>query len=109
MHKMNSNFCRKLIIINNFRIRTLFTKLKIVNFRPNYRQFHAYPGRPQLLRFSSSQLCSKDYENESKLEKFSTLLDAELLNLMELKKLSWSGIPRKVSFMLIIFTHNRNL
>lgn len=41
-------------------------------------------------------MCSKDIENESKLEKFSTLLDAELLNLIELKKLSWSGIPRKV-------------
>lgn len=68
-------------------------------FRPNYRQFHAYPGRPQLLKFSSSQMCSKDIENESKLEKFSTLLNAELLNLMELKKLSWSGIPRKVCIL----------
>lgn len=61
--------------------------------RPKYRQFHAYPGRPQLLKFSSS--LSRDIENESKLEKYSLLLDAELLNLIELKKLSWSGIPRK--------------
>lgn len=64
--------------------------------RPKYRQFHAYPGRPQLLKFSSNHQMSKDIENETKLEKFSTLLDAELLNLIELKKLSWSGIPRKM-------------
>lgn len=61
--------------------------------RPKYRQFHAYPGRPQLLKLTSK--FSRDVENDSKLEKFVTLLDEPLLNLVELKELSWSGIPRK--------------
>lgn len=61
--------------------------------RPKYRQFHAYPGRPQLLKLTSK--FARDVENDSKLEKFVTLLDEQLLNLVELKELSWSGIPRK--------------
>lgn len=62
--------------------------------RPKYRQMHAYPGRPQLLRFSSN--LSRDSENESKIEKFQILLDAPLLNSIALKELSWSGIPKKM-------------
>lgn len=36
-------------------------------------------------------------EAESKVEKISAILEAELLNLKALKELSWQGIPRKVS------------
>lgn len=35
-------------------------------------------------------------EAESKLEKFSAILEADLLNLKALKELSWQGVPRKV-------------
>ncbi|GAB0095114.1 TBC1 domain family member 22B [Sergentomyia squamirostris] len=63
--------------------------------RRRYRQFHTYPGRPQLLKLSSSCL-SKDESNESKLEKFTVLLEEPLLNLKALKQLSWSGIPKKM-------------
>lgn len=66
----------------------------ISDARPRYRQMHAYPGRPQLLRLSSS-FC-RDIENDSKVEKFQILLDAPLLNMVALKELSWSGIPKKV-------------
>lgn len=62
-----------------------------------FRQFHAYPGRPHLQKFSS--ISSLDSEYESKIEKFSTLLDANLLDLVALKKLSWSGIPKKVRYV----------
>lgn len=57
------------------------------------QRFHSYPGRPQLLKFTSMTL--KD-ECESKFDKFSAILEAELLNLKALKELSWSGVPRKV-------------
>jgi hypothetical protein len=35
-------------------------------------------------------------EAESKMEKFSSILEAELLNLKALKELSWQGVPRRV-------------
>jgi hypothetical protein len=57
------------------------------------QRFNSYPGRPQLLKFSSMTL--RD-EAESKMEKFSAILEAELLNLKALKELSWQGVPRKV-------------
>ncbi|XP_053698216.1 TBC1 domain family member 22B [Sabethes cyaneus] len=59
------------------------------------QRFHAYPGRPQLLKLSSN-VASKDVECESKYEKFTNILDAPLLNLIALKELSWSGVPRKM-------------
>lgn len=59
------------------------------------QRFHAYPGRPQLLKLSSN-VASKDVECESKYEKFSNILEAPLLNLIALKELSWSGVPRKM-------------
>lgn len=62
--------------------------------RPRYRPAHSYPGRPQLIRFSSN-LC-RDSEHESKIEKFQCLLDAPLLNMLALKELSWSGIPKRM-------------
>jgi hypothetical protein len=39
-------------------------------------------------------------EAESKIDKFSTLLEADLLNFVALKELSWSGVPRKVRRIL---------
>lgn len=57
------------------------------------QRFNSYPGRPQLLKFTSMSL--KD-DVESKLEKFSAILEADLLNLKALKELSWSGVPRKM-------------
>ncbi|XP_058058630.1 TBC1 domain family member 22B [Anopheles bellator] len=59
------------------------------------QRFHAYPGRPQLLKLSSN-VAAKDVECESKYEKFSNILEAPLLNLLALKELSWSGVPRKM-------------
>lgn len=39
-------------------------------------------------------------EAESKLDKFLSILEAELLNLKALKELSWQGVPRKVRFVI---------
>lgn len=39
---------------------------------------------------------------ESKLEKFSAILEADLLNLQALKELSWSGVPRKVKLIIFV-------
>lgn len=59
------------------------------------QRFHAYPGRPQLLKLSSN-VASKDVECESKYEKFTNILEAPLLNLIALKEISWSGVPRRM-------------
>lgn len=40
-------------------------------------------------------------EAESKLDKFSSILEADLLNLKALKELSWQGVPRKVSCAIL--------
>ncbi|XP_073839451.1 TBC1 domain family member 22 [Musca autumnalis] len=61
--------------------------------RPRIRHIQALPGRPQLQKFTSN---SQDSEYETKIEKFQVLLDSPLLDLVALKKLSWSGIPRKM-------------
>uniref|UniRef100_A0A182K0F4 Rab-GAP TBC domain-containing protein n=1 Tax=Anopheles christyi TaxID=43041 RepID=A0A182K0F4_9DIPT len=69
---------------------------EVLHVEADLRQrFHAYPGRPQLLKLSSN-VASKDVECESKYEKFSNILEAPLLNLIALKELSWSGVPRKM-------------
>lgn len=39
---------------------------------------------------------SKDVECKSKYEKLTNILDAPLLNLIALKELSWSGVPRQM-------------
>ncbi|XP_036327140.1 TBC1 domain family member 22B-like isoform X2 [Rhagoletis pomonella] len=57
------------------------------------RNFHAYPGRPQLQKFSSN---AQETEYETKIEKFQLLLESPLLDLVALKKLSWSGVPKKM-------------
>lgn len=62
--------------------------------RPRYRHSNAYPGRPQLQKFSAHM--SRDVEYESKIEKFKTLHEDPQLNLRALKELSWSGIPKKM-------------
>lgn len=62
--------------------------------RPRYRPAHSYPGRPQLIRFSSN-FC-RDSEHESKIEKFQLLIESPLLNMIAIKELSWSGIPKRM-------------
>lgn len=66
---------------------------------PNRSSTH-YPGRPQPLKSTSSAnkffIPSKEQDGESKIDKFQCLLDASLLNLDELRQLSWSGIPAKL-------------
>lgn len=52
-----------------------------------------YPGRPQLQKISSN---CQDSEYETKIEKFQVVLDSPQLDLVALKKISWSGVPRKV-------------
>lgn len=62
--------------------------------RPKYRYCNAFPGRPQLQKFSSQ--LSRDVEYESKIEKFKALHEDPQLNLRDLRELSWSGIPKKM-------------
>lgn len=54
-----------------------------------------YPGRPRPVRLSA--LTSREESSESKLERFQQVLENPVLDLDELKQLSWSGIPTKVS------------
>lgn len=60
------------------------------HFRSRLRN---YPGRPQLQKISSN---CQDSEYETKIEKFQVVLDSPQLDLVALKKISWSGVPRKV-------------
>ncbi|KAF7992092.1 hypothetical protein HCN44_001417 [Aphidius gifuensis] len=65
---------------------------------PNRGSTH-YPGRPQPLKSASANkffVPSKEQDGESKIDKFQSLLDASLLNLDELRQLSWSGVPAKL-------------
>ncbi|XP_051156545.1 TBC1 domain family member 22B [Leptopilina boulardi] len=59
-----------------------------------------FPGRPQPLKQTNATnkfyIASKDQDGESKIDKFQALLESSLLNLNELRELSWSGIPAKL-------------
>ncbi|XP_043484881.1 TBC1 domain family member 22B [Leptopilina heterotoma] len=59
-----------------------------------------FPGRPQPLKQANATskfyIASKDQDGESKIDKFQSLLESSLLNLNELRELSWSGIPAKL-------------
>ncbi|KAI8129653.1 hypothetical protein FF38_13106 [Lucilia cuprina] len=68
-------------------------KMETQEQRPRIRHIQALPGRPQLQKFTTN---NQDSEYETKIEKFELLLDSPLLDLVALKKLSWSGIPRKM-------------
>lgn len=59
-----------------------------------------YPGRPRPVRLSA--LTSREESSESKLERFQQLLECAVMNLDELKQLSWSGIPVKVNTLMLI-------
>ncbi|XP_023169573.2 TBC1 domain family member 22B [Drosophila hydei] len=59
----------------------------------NRSRLRNYPGRPQLQKISTN---SQDGEYETKIEKFQLLLNSPQLDLVALKKLSWSGVPRKM-------------
>ncbi|XP_011495862.1 PREDICTED: TBC1 domain family member 22B [Ceratosolen solmsi marchali] len=66
-----------------------------------YHQRHTqFPGRPQPLRQPNSSVKffvpSKEKDGESKIDKFQVLLATSLLNLDELRQLSWSGVPAKL-------------
>ncbi|XP_059054837.1 TBC1 domain family member 22B [Achroia grisella] len=52
-----------------------------------------YPGRPRAVR--PSALLSKEESSESKLERFQQIHESTVVDLNELKQLSWSGIPVK--------------
>lgn len=59
-----------------------------------------FPGRPQPLRQANAPnkffIPSKEQDGESKVDKFQLLLEASVLNLDELRQLSWSGVPAKL-------------
>ncbi|EDV48298.1 TBC1 domain family member 22B [Drosophila erecta] len=59
----------------------------------NRSRLRNYPGRPQLQKISSN---CPDSEYETKIEKFQVVLDSPQLDLVALKKISWSGVPRKM-------------
>ncbi|XP_017074707.1 TBC1 domain family member 22B [Drosophila eugracilis] len=59
----------------------------------NRSRLRNYPGRPQLQKISSN---CQDSEYETKIEKFQVVLDSPQLDLVALKKISWSGVPRKM-------------
>lgn len=51
-------------------------------------------------------------DGESKIDKFQSLLDASVLNLEELRQLSWSGVPaklRSVTWRLLSVSKTGNL
>ncbi|XP_013195194.2 TBC1 domain family member 22B [Amyelois transitella] len=52
-----------------------------------------YPGRPRPVR--TSALAPREESSESKLERFQQVHDSAVVDLHELKQLSWSGIPVK--------------
>lgn len=59
-----------------------------------------YPGRPRPVRLSA--LTSREENNELKLERFQQVHESAVVDLNELKQLSWSGIPVKVSYNCIV-------
>ncbi|KAH8346571.1 hypothetical protein KR084_005176, partial [Drosophila pseudotakahashii] len=71
----------------------------------NRSRLRNYPGRPQLQKISSN---CQDSEYETKIEKFQVVLDSPQLDLVALKKISWSGVPRKVRIKRLP-GHNLNI
>lgn len=69
------------------------------NTSPQHRP-PQFPGRPLPLRQTNAStkffIPSKEQDGESKIDKFQSLLDASVLNLEELRQLSWSGVPAKL-------------
>lgn len=59
-----------------------------------------YPGRPRPVRLSA--LTSREEDNQVKLERFQQLHEIPVLDLNELKQVSWSGVPVKVNIILFI-------
>ncbi|XP_046746388.1 TBC1 domain family member 22B-like [Diprion similis] len=77
-----------------------FEDLEIKNSSSPQHRSHQFPGRPQPLRQMGAPpkffVPSKEQDGESKVDKFQSLLEAALLNLDELRQLSWSGVPSKL-------------
>ncbi|XP_014215258.1 TBC1 domain family member 22B [Copidosoma floridanum] len=65
-----------------------------------HHRYVQYPGRPQPLRQPNTSgkffIPSKGQDGESKIDKFKALVETSLLNLDDLRQLSWSGIPAKL-------------
>ncbi|XP_070507000.1 TBC1 domain family member 22B [Chironomus tepperi] len=89
----DTNDKRKLSTVYENASTSVNNKTSNIEYGRLRQRFNSYPGRPQLLKFTSMSI--KD-DAESKLEKFSAILEADLLNLQALKELSWSGVPRKM-------------
>ncbi|XP_001602392.2 TBC1 domain family member 22B [Nasonia vitripennis] len=66
----------------------------------HHQRHTQFPGRPQPLKQPNSSakffVPSKEQDGESKIDKFQVLLETSLLNLDELRQLSWSGVPAKL-------------
>ncbi|XP_020284448.1 TBC1 domain family member 22B isoform X2 [Pseudomyrmex gracilis] len=67
---------------------------------PQHKIPTQFPGRPQQLKQINNPnkffIPSKEQDGESKVDKFQLLLEASVLNLDELRQLSWSGVPAKL-------------
>ncbi|XP_017884253.1 TBC1 domain family member 22B isoform X1 [Ceratina calcarata] len=67
---------------------------------PQHTKLAQFPGRPQPMRQTNASrkffIPSKEQDGESKVDKFQSLLEASVLNLDELRQLSWSGVPARL-------------
>ncbi|XP_076276838.1 TBC1 domain family member 22 isoform X1 [Lasioglossum baleicum] len=83
--------------VNNTQHSTDDTDIKY-GISPQHRP--TLPGRPQPLRQTNAPtkffIPSKEQDGESKVDKFQSLLEASVLNLDELRQLSWSGVPARL-------------
>ncbi|XP_031834710.1 TBC1 domain family member 22 isoform X2 [Nomia melanderi] len=74
--------------------------LRNANLSMNSQHRPTLPGRPQPLRQTNAPtkffIPSKEQDGESKVDKFQSLLEASVLNLDELRQLSWSGVPARL-------------
>ncbi|CAL7937270.1 unnamed protein product [Xylocopa violacea] len=85
--------------VNNSQHSTEDTDTRHGGASPQHKPTQ-FPGRPQPLRQTNAPtkffIPSKEQDGESKVDKFQSLLEASVLNLDELRQLSWSGIPARL-------------
>ncbi|KAG7207005.1 hypothetical protein KM043_000896 [Ampulex compressa] len=97
LHLRNANFSLQ-PSFNNSQHSTEEAELKS-GISPQHRPTQ-FPGRPQPLKQTNAPskffIPSKEQDGESKVDKFQSLLEASVLNLDELRQLSWSGVPAKL-------------
>ncbi|XP_078049365.1 TBC1 domain family member 22 isoform X2 [Augochlora pura] len=96
LHLRNANLSMN-SQMNNSQHSTEETDIKY-GISPQHRP--TLPGRPQPLRQTNALtkffIPSKEQDGESKVDKFESLLEATVLNLDELRQLSWSGVPARL-------------